>query len=427
MSQTETHGGEEALARAAAMFEALREMSIDPPGVTRPAFSPEENRAHALAAEEARSLGMSVHWDAAGNQFMVMEGADPEAPSVMIGSHMDTVAHGGNYDGAAGVVLSLAAARVLKDRGVRPERDLVVIAIRSEELVWFPTPYCGSRMAFARLPPEDYERLRRSDTGRSLAHHIEEAGFDPGALISGAKGLDPGRIRAFIEPHIEQGPVLDEAGEAIGIVSGIRGNVRYPNGRIRGRWAHAGAVPREHRHDAVRAGAALVGEVERLWDEADAAGTDFVATFGKFATDATQHAMTKVAGDVAFTLDMRSLDDDFLQRTHEALERFAAATGERFGVEIDLGEPTSARPALMDEALMTILTEEAEAAGVSHRTMASGGGHDCATFAAEGVPSTMLFIRNQNGSHNPQEAMRMEDFAAALTVFAAALARLVGP
>ncbi|UOM36046.1 hydantoinase/carbamoylase family amidase [Acuticoccus sp. I52.16.1] len=424
MTTDETHW-RDAAALGTRLFDELRRMSANPPGVTRPAFSDREDAAHAIAARAAESIGMEISHDRAGNQYMTWPGRDRAAPRVMVGSHMDSVDHGGNFDGAAGVVLGLAAATALHASGFVPARDLVVMAIRAEELVWFPTPYCGSRMAFGVLPAAEYEAVKRSDTGRSLADHMREGGWDPDALIAGARELDPATLAAYIEPHIEQGPVLDLAGEAVGVVTGIRGNLRYRHASITGAWAHAGGVPREHRHDAVRAGAALVGELEAIWDRYDAAGEDFVATFGEFWTDPTMHGMTKVPGLVRFTLDMRSLDNELLWRTDGLLREAAASIGRRYEVTIELGEATNAKPALMNPELMDLLDAEAARAGIAYRRMASGGGHDCATFADQGVPSAMLFLRNQNGSHNPDEAIRMEDFAAAVPVLAGTLRRLL--
>ncbi len=415
----------DAAALGARLFDELTAASANPPGVTRAAFSDREDQAHEIAASAARAIGMEIGHDRAGNQYMTWPGTDRTLPRIMVGSHMDSVDHGGNFDGAAGVVLGLAAATALHASGFVPTRDLVIMAIRAEELVWFPTPYCGSRMAFGLLPADEYERVKRSDTGRSLADHMREGGWDPDTLIAGVRELDPATLAAYIEPHIEQGPVLDIAGDAIGVVTGIRGNLRYRHGAITGAWAHAGAVPREYRHDAVRAGAAFVTEVEAIWDRYDAAGDDFVATFGEFWTDPAMHGMTKVPGTVRFTLDMRSLDDDLLWRTDGMLREAAVSIGKRYGVTIELGEATNAKPALMDEKLMDALAAEAERTGVRHRRMPSGGGHDCATFAVMGVPSAMLFLRNQNGSHNPDEAMRMEDFAAALPVLAGTLRKLL--
>lgn len=272
------------MALATDLFARLREASADPPGVTRAAFGEGEARAHDFAAQAARDLGMAISHDIAGNQYMTWPGRDRAAPRIVIGSHMDTVRHGGNFDGAAGVIAGLAAIRALRDAGFVPEQDIVVMAIRAEEVVWFPTPYCGSRMAFGLLAPGDYDEVTRSDTGRSLAEHIREAGGDPDALKAGARPLDPAGLRNFIEVHIEQGPTLEQTDHPVGIVTGIRGNLRYRHCAITGQYAHAGAVSRAYRHDAVLAGVEFVSRVERLWDQNDAAGRDFVATIGEFWT-----------------------------------------------------------------------------------------------------------------------------------------------
>ena len=412
------------MALATDLFARLREASADPPGVTRAAFGEGEARAHDFAAKAARDLGMAISHDIAGNQYMTWPGRDRAAPRIVIGSHMDTVRHGGNFDGAAGVIAGLAAIRALRDAGFVPEQDIVVMAIRAEEVVWFPTPYCGSRMAFGLLAPGDYDEVTRSDTGRSLAEHIREAGGDPDALKAGARPLDPAGLRNFIEVHIEQGPTLEQTDHPVGIVTGIRGNLRYRHCAITGQYAHAGAVSRAYRHDAVLAGVEFVSRVERLWDQNDAAGRDFVATIGEFWTDPQMHGITKVPGEVRFTMDLRSLDNAILEDADAALRAAAAEISARRGVAIDPGAHTNAPPAQLDPALQQAFAESARAQGIAAHAMPSGAGHDCATFAWQGIASGMLFIRNQNGSHNPDEDMRMADFEAAVRVLADALRRL---
>lgn len=396
------------------LFRRLRESSLDPPGVTRASFGEGEQKAHDLAAGVARELGLEIRLDAAGNLYMSWPGADRTLPRVFVGSHMDSVNHGGNYDGAAGVVMGLAAIHALQEQGFQPTRDICVMAIRAEEMVWFPGHYLGSRMALGLLEPEQFDDLKRSDTGRSLAEHMHEAGFDPDALRAGARPLDPASLHAFIEPHIEQGPILEERGIPVGIVSGIRGNLRYRYCRVRGRYDHAGAVPRAYRHDAVLAGVEFIQQLERYWDERDQAGDDFVATVGEFHTDAAMHGVTKVPGELRFTLDIRSLDDTRLAHVDAFLRQEAARIGAARGVEIDLGEHTHAEPALMNPTLRETLETVAAREQINALTMASGAGHDCATFTWKGVDTAMIFVRNQHGSHNPHEAMEMGDFAEGL-------------
>ena len=401
---------------AADLFDRLASETADPPGVTRASFGAGEALAHRRAAEAAESLGLEITRDIAGNQYMTWPGRDRTAPRVFIGSHMDSVNHGGNYDGAAGVIAGLAAVCALQRDGFEPAQDIVVMAIRAEELVWFPTPYCGSRMAFGLLDPSEYDAVKRSDTGRSLADHMRDEGCDPDALRAGAKPLDPVTIKHFVEVHIEQGPTLEMERIPVGVVSGIRGNLRYRHARINGADAHAGAVARAYRHDAVLAGAEFVRALEQLWDRLTEQGDDFVATVGEFWTDPNMHGMTKVPGEVRFTMDLRSLNNDVLMRVDAALRETAARIGAERRVTFDLGAYTNAPPAIIDPALVAAFGRAAAALDIPALTMPSGAGHDCATFSWQGVSAGMLFIRNQNGSHTPDEAMELADFEQAVRV-----------
>lgn len=409
---------------AAKIFDEMREKTADAPGVTRKSFGEGENIAHGLVGDLARDLDLEVVHDYAGNQYMTLPGKDRDAPSIMIGSHMDSVPHGGNYDGAAGVIMGMAALHRLRQNGWTPQRDITVMAIRAEELVWFPTPYAGSRMAFGLLPATDYDSLKRSDTGRSLADHMAELGFDPDALKAGKAYLSADRIRCYIEPHIEQGPALFETDLPVGIVTGIRGNLRYRFCRVDGTYSHAGAVPREFRRDAVFAAVEFASVLERHWNQRDANGVDFVCTMGEFHTNPTHHAMTKISGELRFTMDIRSIDNDVLLETDAYLRREAARISEERGVAIDLGDFANAKPGVMDDGLRTILHEEAKTLGIPVTDISSGAGHDCATFSNEGVKTAMIFIRNDKGSHNADETMEIEDFAEATRLLIALLKRL---
>ena len=412
-----------AIALAGRVFAALHEQTCDPPGVTRASFGAGERIAHALIAAKAGALGLEVTHDAIGTLRLRLPGSDPDLPAVVIGSHLDSVPHGGNYDGAAGVVMGLAAASALRRRPRR--RDLLVLGIRAEEMCWFPSNYLGSRALFGQLPRDAAETLRRSDTGRSLAEHMTEEGFDPGPIRRGEALLDPERIACFIEPHIEQGPVLVDAGIPVGIVTGIRGSIRYPRAAALGAHAHAGAVPRSHRRDAVLAVAALLAELDARWEQLERGGADLVCTCGILTTDPAQHAPTKIPGLVRFSLDIRSEDAALLAELDDWLAEAAARIGGARCVRFDLGALTAAEPARMDAELRRRLHASAAATGIVVRDIASGAGHDCATFAGLGVPSAMLFLRNAHGSHNPAEAMEIDDFAAGLRVLLPVLADLL--
>ena len=397
-------------------FGTLRKNSLTPPGVTRPPYSGAENMAHLLMKDISDDLKLDISVDYAGNQYMTLPGRNRDLPAVFIGSHMDTVPHGGNYDGAAGVIMGLSALEQLRRDNWQPSQDITVMAIRAEEALWFAAPYIGSRMAFGRLSKKDFDNLRRFDTGDNLGSYIEKLGFDIAALRSGKEWLSSDRIRCFVEPHIEQGPALVGANVPVGIVTGIRGNIRYRNCSVLGNYGHAGAVPRQHRSDALFAAVEFANVLENYWDKYEAAGVDFVCTMGEFFTDPDHHGMTKIAGEVRFTMDIRSLNFDTLISTDKALREEASRISSERNVNINLGEFHKAKPAIMDEELRQMLHQCADDLGIQVMPISSGAGHDCATFAHEGVPCAMIFIRNENGSHNPNESMEMPDFGEALRV-----------
>ena len=279
-------------------------------------------------------------------------------------------------------------------------------------------------MAFGLLPREDYDSLKRSDTGRSLADHIADLGFDVSALKAGKAWLDAKKIRCYVETHIEQGPALFEAELPVGIVTGIRGNLRYPFCRVDGTYSHAGAVPRAYRRDAVFAAVEFASVLESHWNDRDAAGTDFVCTTGEFYTNSEHHGMTKIPGELQFSMDIRSLDFDVLLETDSYLRKEAARISQKRNVAIDLGAFTEAHPAIMDDQLRTIFHDQAKMLGIPVMDISSGAGHDCATFANQGIPSAMVFIRNDKGSHNSDEAMEIEDFSEATRLLIAFLKAL---
>lgn len=399
--------------RADTFLEDLRQRTLDPPGVTRASYGEGEQLAHDMMRAWAGELALEVATDYAGNQYMTLPGRDRSLPSIMMGSHMDSVPHGGNYDGAAGVVAGMTALQRMRRLGMAPRMDVTVMAIRAEELSWFPAPYIGSRAAFGILPESVLDTVVRFDTGRTLAAHMAEAGHDPEALRVRKRHLDPSRIAAYIEVHIEQGPQLVQLEKRCAVVTGIRGNHRYKHCRVIGEWGHAGAVPRPERRDALLAAVEFVSELERMWKRREVAGEDLVCTVGQFYTDTAVHTMTKIPGEVRFTMDYRSYNEDVLVDCHRELRELANRIGGERSVAIDLGEHTHAEAAVMDEKLVALARRTAQRVGLDAPDMASGAGHDCAVFANEGVPCAMIFIRNADGSHNPKEKMAIDDFAEA--------------
>ncbi|MBW4025129.1 MAG: hydantoinase/carbamoylase family amidase [Proteobacteria bacterium] len=397
------------------LFAALRAMSFDGLGITREAYGPKETAAHALVRAEAEALGLATATDHAGNLSMTLRGADPALPRLILGSHLDSVRSGGNYDGAAGVLAGLSVVAGLARAGFRPARDITVMAIRSEEAgSWFPVSYVGSRAALGRLPPEALD-VPRLDDGRSLAEHMRAEGFDPEAVRAGRVAIEPAEVAAFLELHIEQGPLLDEQAVPVGLVTGIPGSRRYRAARVLGEYNHSGATPRRLRRDAAIAAAELAYRLDAEWARLEAEGHSLVCTFCVLAT-APEAGFTMIPGEARFELDMRSESRASVDLLHAALLRLVDEIEAGRGVRFELGAESGSLSSRLDETLQTELATAAEAAGVPYRRMLSGGGHDAAAFAQAGIPAALMFVRNQNGSHNAREAMRIEDFDAACAV-----------
>jgi N-carbamoyl-L-amino-acid hydrolase len=406
------------------LFDALRQDGLDPPGVSRDPYGAGEQRAHATVRRAAEALGLEIGTDAAANLYMTWPGADRAAPVVVIGSHLDSVPHGGNFDGAAGVVAGLVAVAALQALGVRPSCDVVVMGIRAEESIWFQVSYIGSRAALGTLP-DGALAVKRIDTGRTLAAHMRGCGGDPEALARGARHLDPARLRAYLELHIEQAPSLLEAAIPVGICTGIPGNFRHPVVTIEGETAHVG-LPRRFRHDAAMAGADFAMAMDRAWQEHEARGVPMCFTIGRFHTDPAQHGLTIVPGTFQFSLDVRAYDPAVLATLESRVDAIVAEVEQRRGVRFHRGEKPCAAVGRVDPAIAASLTARAAAMGIATMPLGSPASHDAAAFAACGVPMGMIFVRNENGSHNPREAMTTDDFLAGASVMAGWLAETVG-
>lgn len=403
------------IALAARLFARLRDATYDGVGITREAYGPGEQLAHDMVRAEAEALGLECAVDPVGNLTMTLPGKDRAAKRIVLGSHLDSVPQGGNYDGAAGVLAGLASVAGMKRAGFTPARDITVIAVRAEEAgAWFPTSYPGSKAALGTLGAEALA-LRRLDSGRTLEEHMREQGFDPDHIRAGGRIMGPDNVAAYLELHIEQGPVLEAEKVPVGIVTGIPGSRRLRAGRVLGEYNHSGATPRRYRADAAVALAELAAKLDDYWGALEAQGHALVVTFCVLATTA-EAGFTKIPGEARFQLDVRSVNPASVDLVFAELARLSVAIAARRGVRFDLGAETSSLAAPMDSALQTGLARAAGALGVAHLPIASGAGHDAAAFAQAGIPAAMLFVRNQHGSHNPREAMRMEDFAAATAV-----------
>jgi N-carbamoyl-L-amino-acid hydrolase len=397
-----------------ALFDELRAGSRDGDGVTRDTYGPGEQFGHRVIEGRARAMGLEVRRDHASNLFMTLPGSDRSAPSLMTGSHIDSVGNGGNFDGAAGIIAGLVAIRALQQLGLKTKCDVTTAGIRAEESVWFQVSYIGSRSAFGVLPARSLE-ARRVDTGRTLAEHMAECGANVDEVRAGKASLDARSIRAWVEVHIEQAPQLVEAGLPMAIGTGVPGNFRYPQMKITGEYAHVG-LPRRFRHDAVLAASEFALGLDEIWKRNDASGRPMAFTIGRFHTDPKEHALTKVAGEFNLSLDVRSYNKAHLAELENAVLALAKEVGERRGVRFDLGARASADVAPSHPEVFAKLTDAAKTLGIPSMPLASPASHDTATFTVAGVPSAMLFVRNANGSHNPREAMEIDDFLQAASV-----------
>ena len=393
------------LGLATTLFAQLDRATRHGRGIVRDSYGAGEQAAHDIMRAAAERIGLEISTDAIGNLTLTLPGAERRSPRILIGSHLDSVPQGGNFDGAAGVVAGLCALASLREAGFVPRCDIGVMGIRAEESSWFDVSYLGSAGAFGLLDPGCLS-VRRSDTKRTLEETLIERGFDPESLRQRRRLLDPAQVRAYLELHIEQGPRLVAEGLPAAVVTGIRGCKRFRNARCVGEYGHSGALPRNLRHDAVAATVALLHHMEDVWLRQEAEGADLLITTGELYTDPAMQAPSKVPGETHFVLDLRSVSEDTMNAVAAEAQRAAERIGKQYRVSFDLGAATDSPPAVMDvrlrQKLLTLLEQPLE--------MPSGAGHDAAVFAKVGIPAAMILVRNDHGSHNPDEAMTIEDF-----------------
>lgn len=399
----------EGLKYAKAILDTVRRMSADTLGVTRQGYSELETDVLHYLQGLGRDLDLEIHSDDAGNVWMTLPGRDRSLPALVSGSHVDSVPQGGNYDGLAGVTAALTVAWWMRRHQFQPERDYTVLMMRCEESSFFGKAYVGSLGMMGRLTTTDL-LLRHRTQDITLGQSISSCGLDANALTTGKPVIDLEKFGSFIELHIEQGPTLTSNEKVrVGVVTGIRGNVRHKNVVCHGETAHSGAVNKEFRHDAVMATAALIHRLENAWQEWLDKGEDLVFTVGVIRTGATA-AISVIPGEVSFTVDMRSLSADTCERFHTLMLEEAAKIEKERGVRFDFDKALYTAPGAVDQALSDRLYAAAEANHIPCMRLPSGAGHDAAVIGAAGVPVAMIFVANQNGSHNPHEEMQMKDF-----------------
>lgn len=379
--------------------------------VNRQALTRTEIEARAEVIRWARTLGLEPATDAAANLFLRLGGSETDLPPVLAGSHIDTQPNGGRFDGAYGVVAALEAVNAFRDAGIVPRRAIEVVAWTNEEASRFAPGMTGSTAFASGVLTSEVAEIHDAD-GVRLADALDAV------LASDADlpRLPLGRpVAAYVEPHIEQGPVLEREGIPIGVVSGIQGTRRY-RVRVTGEAAHAGTTERSERRDALMAAVRMVAAI----DLAARKPMDIKLTVGLFQVH--PNAPSVVPAEVFFSIDVRHPDDAVVGRVDASIrsivERAAGpCTATLTQIQHD---PSLEFPKAMQE----LVASAARDLGIAHRTIASAAGHDARHL--HGVcPSAMIFVPCRGGiSHNPAEWAAPDDLTAGARVLTETLWRL---
>ena len=380
--------------RTREIVEAVAKCGRTDRGVDRLALTEADRQAREIVVNEMKSLGMSVRMDACCSIWGSCEGTS-DRPGVVIGSHLDAVPHGGDYDGVLGVASGLGVVRDILSGGSRPARPLSVVVFTSEESSRFSLSCIGSRAATGNLTLGDTLRFRDS-SGKTLLDALREFGGKPEYLFRDC--LAPASYHSYFELHIEQGPVLDWNGEDVGIVEAIAAPTRFML-EITGQQAHSGACPMNMRHDALAAAADIILAVERAGREESEFGS--VATVG--VCQCEPGAMNVVPGRAVLKVDIRGIVEKSIRRVYtQVLNRVRAVEKER-GVKIGFTLYSEDKPVVMDGLLAHRVENVCRSRGVKYRRMPSGAGHD-AMYMASLIPSALIFVPCKDGiSHNPDE------------------------
>lgn len=389
-----------------AMVDGWARFSEEEDRLTRVFLSPEHKACAEAVMTAMRAAGMTARIDAVGNVVGRYDAAAEGAPTLITGSHIDTVRDAGAYDGNLGVALPIACIADLDSRGKRLPFAVEVVAFGDEEGVRFPTTLSGSRTIAGTF---DQAALSAVDAqGTTLAQALADFGCDPTAIAAEARRRED--VLAFVEVHIEQGPVLEAEDLPVGVVTAINGASRYAV-TVEGMAGHAGTVPMNLRRDALAGAAEMIAAIE----ERAGAEAGLVATVGRI--DAAPGAINVIPGKVTFTIDLRAPDDG--QRAAavaSVTEKLQAIAGRR-NLELTLELLYEEGAAACDPGLMDQLDKAVERQGLRPLRLPSGAGHDAMALSAL-CPIAMLFVRCGGGiSHNPLESITGADAEAAAQVF----------
>jgi allantoate deiminase len=407
--------------RIMARCDELARVSSADGAITRVYLSPEHARVNALAAEWMREAGMTTRQDAAGNQLALLPAADADAPSLLLGSHLDTVIDAGRYDGIVGVLMAIEAVRLLRERGDAgqwrsPFRfGIEVAAFSDEEGTRFGKALLGSSAVAGTW---DHTWWDLEDAGGvSLRDAFHEFGLDPTRVGEAARR--PGELVGYLEAHIEQGPELDRRGESLAVVSSIASARRFQI-LVEGESRHAGGTPYDMRRDALLGASESALAVERLCR----AEHHIIGTVGQL--EAFPGAVNVVPGEVRFSLDLRGEFDGTRDAVWSGISREIDAIMGRRGLRWEARELHSA-PAMFCDPVLQDVVREGIVAGTGSKdpaTLFSPAGHDGMALGSV-APVGMLFLRNPDGiSHHPAESVAEADVRRGLHALAEAIAHV---
>jgi allantoate deiminase len=384
-------------------------------GVTRLSFTDEERAAKDLVASYMEEAGLAVREDAAGNLFGRREGTDPDAPAVLVGSHVDSVYDGGNFDGPLGVLAGIEVVRAMEKDGVRTDHPVEVVAFTDEEGARFSFGMIGSRALAGHLSSGDLEH--QDGNGISVAEAMRDYGLDPERIEDARRPQNS--LAAYLELHIEQGQVLEAEDLPVGIVTGIAGPV-WLRFTVGGESGHAGATPMDRRHDALVAAAEIVGVVEQEASSAPSA----VGTVGQI--EVRPGGINIIPGRVDFSVDLRDIDVAVRDGVEGRIRERAGQICDRRGVGLDVEELQRLDPAPCSEEVRGVIADACEEVGIRPHSLPSGAGHD-GMHLANLCPMGMIFVRSRDGvSHNPEEWSSREDCEAGCDVLYRSVLGLAG-
>ncbi len=407
--------------RVGDMISALATISADEGALTRLYLTPEHKRAANLVSEWMRQAGLTVRMDAAGTMHGLLaagkEGSDA-AKRLLIGSHIDTVVDAGKYDGNLGVVVGIVALEEIRARGIALPFAVEVLAFGDEEGVRYPKTLISSSAIAGIVEPDILELTDKE--GTTLRQALAEFGCDPERLYD--EGYDPTETLGYLEVHIEQGPVLDQANEALGVVTAIASQGRYRI-RVRGEAGHAGTVPMAIRHDALTGAAEIILAVEAI-GRADTKSS-LVATVG--AVRVSPGAGNVIPAAVECSLDVRAATDEAraaaVAEIRERVRQIGLARGLVIDVEIMLEKPVSVCAPRLQRAIAAAIHE---VEGRTPRELMSGAGHDGQAMVRL-TDIGMIFVRCRAGiSHSPLESVTIEDMGLAVEALVQTITVLAG-